>query len=57
MLAEILRDAMAITGALFALLVGATIFTLVMRAFGTDRLVAAGYQYRGRPAQGASSCS
>jgi TRAP-type mannitol/chloroaromatic compound transport system permease large subunit len=39
MLAEILRDTMAITGALFALLVGATIFTLVVRAFGTDRLV------------------
>jgi len=39
-LAEILRDTMAITGALFALLVGATIFTLVVRAFGTDRLVA-----------------
>jgi len=39
-LAEILRDTMAVTGALFALLVGATIFTLVVRAFGTDRLVA-----------------
>jgi tripartite ATP-independent transporter DctM subunit len=39
-LAEILRDTMAVTGALFALLVGATIFTLVIRAFGTDRLVA-----------------
>jgi TRAP-type mannitol/chloroaromatic compound transport system permease large subunit len=31
---------MAVTGALFALLVGATIFTLVVRAFGTDQLVA-----------------
>jgi len=40
-LADILRDTMAITGALFALLVGATIFTLVVRAFGTDRWVAA----------------
>jgi tripartite ATP-independent transporter DctM subunit len=40
MLAEILRDTMAITGALFALLIGATVFTLVVRAFGTDRLVA-----------------
>jgi hypothetical protein len=30
---------MALTGALFALLVGATIFTLVVRAFGTDRWV------------------
>jgi tripartite ATP-independent transporter DctM subunit len=40
-LADILRDTMAITGALFALLIGATIFTLVVRAFGTDRWVAA----------------
>ena len=31
---------MAITGALFALLVGATVFTLVLRAYGTDRWVA-----------------
>ena len=31
---------MAITGALFALLVAATMFTLVVRAFGTDRWVA-----------------
>jgi TRAP-type mannitol/chloroaromatic compound transport system permease large subunit len=34
---EILRDTMAVTGALFALLVAATMFTLVVRAFGTDR--------------------
>jgi len=40
-LAEILRDTMAVTGALFALLVAATMFTLVVRAFGTDRWVAA----------------
>ena len=39
-LTEILRDTMAVTGALFALLIGATIFTLVVRAFGTDHLVA-----------------
>lgn len=39
-LVEILRDTMAITGALFALLVGATVFTLIVRAFGTDQLVA-----------------
>ena len=32
---------MAITGALFALLVAATVFTLVLRAYGTDRWVAA----------------
>jgi len=40
-LAEILRDTMAITGALFALLVGSTVFTLLVRAFGTDRYIAA----------------
>jgi len=32
---------MAVTGALFALLLAATMFTLVVRAFGTDRWVAA----------------
>jgi TRAP-type mannitol/chloroaromatic compound transport system permease large subunit len=31
---------MALTGALFALLVGANVFTLVLRAFGTDRWIA-----------------
>lgn len=35
----VLRDTMATTGALFALFVGATTFTLVFRAFGTDRLL------------------
>jgi tripartite ATP-independent transporter DctM subunit len=40
-LREVLRETMAITGALFALLVGATVFTLVLRIFGTDRWVAA----------------
>jgi tripartite ATP-independent transporter DctM subunit len=40
-LREVLRDTMAISGALFALLVGATTFTLIVRAFGTDRWVAA----------------
>jgi TRAP-type mannitol/chloroaromatic compound transport system permease large subunit len=40
LLTRILRDTMAITGALFALLVAATTFTLVLRAFGTDRWVA-----------------
>ena len=39
-LADILRDAMTITAAPFALRVGARIFTLVVRAFGTDLLVA-----------------
>lgn len=37
----VLRDTVAITGALFALLVGATTFTLVLRAFGTDGAVGA----------------
>ncbi len=35
-----LDDAMALTGALFALLLAATSFSLLMRALGTDRLVA-----------------
>jgi tripartite ATP-independent transporter DctM subunit len=39
-LREVLRDTMAVTGALFALLVGATVFTLVLRAYGTDQWVA-----------------
>jgi tripartite ATP-independent transporter DctM subunit len=42
LLREVLRDTMAITGALMALLVGATMFTLVVRALGTDRWAAAG---------------
>lgn len=36
----VLRDTMAVSGALFALLVAATSFTLVVRAFGTDSLLA-----------------
>ena len=40
-LREVLRDTMTVTGALFALLVGATVFTLILRAYGTDRWVAA----------------
>lgn len=36
-----LRDALDITGSLFALFVAATTFTLVLRALGTDSLVAA----------------
>ena len=35
----VLHDTMAVTGALFALFVAATTFTLVFRAFGTDRLL------------------
>lgn len=38
-LGEMLREAMAATGALFALLVAATTLTLLLRALGTDRLV------------------
>jgi tripartite ATP-independent transporter DctM subunit len=37
---ELLRDVMATSGALFALLVGATTFTLLLRIYGTDVLVA-----------------
>jgi tripartite ATP-independent transporter DctM subunit len=36
---DVLRDTMALSGALFALLVAATMFTLVVRIFGTDRWV------------------
>ncbi len=36
---SLLHDAMAITGALFSLLLAATTFTLVLRLLGTDRLV------------------
>jgi TRAP-type mannitol/chloroaromatic compound transport system permease large subunit len=39
-LLEVLRDTMAVTGALFALLLAATTFTLVLRAFETDRWIA-----------------
>jgi TRAP-type mannitol/chloroaromatic compound transport system permease large subunit len=35
-LAAVLHDTIAITGALFALLVAANVFTLVQRAYGTD---------------------
>jgi tripartite ATP-independent transporter DctM subunit len=38
-LRQVLTDAMAITGALFALLIAATTLTLVLRLLGTDRLV------------------
>jgi tripartite ATP-independent transporter DctM subunit len=39
-LREVLHQAMATTGALFALLIAATTLTLVLRMLGTDRLVA-----------------
>jgi len=38
---EVLRDTLALTGALFFLLAAATTLTLVLRILGTDRLVAA----------------
>ncbi len=38
-LTDLLRDAMAMTGALFSLLVAATTFTLILRLLGTDHLV------------------
>jgi len=38
-LRELLHDVIAITGALFALLIAATTFTLILRLLGTDRLV------------------
>jgi TRAP-type mannitol/chloroaromatic compound transport system permease large subunit len=41
LLREIVHDTIVVTGALFALLIAATVFTLVLRACGTDRLVAA----------------
>jgi tripartite ATP-independent transporter DctM subunit len=37
---ELLRDALAVTGALFFLLIAATTLTLVLRVLGTDQLVA-----------------
>lgn len=40
-LAAALRDTLAVSGALFALLIAATTFTLVLRAYGTDRWIAA----------------
>ena len=46
-LATVLRETMSVTGSLFALLVGATVFTLVQRAFGTDRWLAATFAAMG----------
>jgi TRAP-type mannitol/chloroaromatic compound transport system permease large subunit len=37
---KVLRNTMAVTGALFALFVAATTFTLIFRAFGTDVVLA-----------------
>jgi tripartite ATP-independent transporter DctM subunit len=38
-LRDVLRDAIAVTGALFSLLIGATTLTLTLRLLGTDRIV------------------
>lgn len=43
----VLGDTMALTGALFALLIAATTFSLVLRAFGTDRLISQALQSLG----------
>ena len=40
LLSQVLSDAMSLTGMLFALLVAATAFSLILRGFATDRLVA-----------------
>ena len=40
-LRAVLHDAIVVSGALFALLVAATVFTSVLRDFGTDRFIAA----------------
>ena len=49
-LADALEDTLAITGAIFALLAAATFFTLVQRAFGTDRWLAAAFTQFGASA-------
>ena len=50
-LGRVLDDALALTGALFALLVAAVTFSLVLRAYGTDVLVAEGMRaLQGQPA-------
>ena len=47
---QALDDAMALTGALFALLLAATSFSLLLRGLGTDRLVAEWMlQFQGQP--------
>ena len=50
LMAQVLRDSMALTGVLMALLVAATTFSLVLRAYGTDALIAQALQaWSGRP--------
>jgi TRAP-type mannitol/chloroaromatic compound transport system permease large subunit len=48
---QVLDDAMALTGALFALLLAATSFSLLLRGLGTDRLVSDSmFALQGQPA-------
>ena len=44
LLRQVLRDTLTLSGMLFALLVAATSFSLLLRAFGTDQWVAQGLQ-------------
>jgi TRAP-type mannitol/chloroaromatic compound transport system permease large subunit len=46
-LVAVLDDTLALSGMLFALLIGATTFSLVLRAFGTDAMVAQALQSLG----------
>jgi TRAP-type mannitol/chloroaromatic compound transport system permease large subunit len=50
-LAGVLSDAMVITGMLFALLLAATTFSLLLRLLGTDRMVTAQLSGLGSPLQ------
>jgi len=49
-LREVLAETLAISGSLFALLMAATVFTLVQRAFGTDRWLADAFAAASSPA-------
>ena len=49
-LRAVLHDTLVISGSLFALLVAATVFTLVQRAFGTDRWLATAFAGAASPA-------
>lgn len=49
-LRAVLHDTLVISGSLFALLVAATVFTLVQRAFGTDRWLATEFAGAASPA-------
>ena len=55
-LRAVLDDALTLTGVLLALLVAATTFSLVLRGFGTDRLVAAGLSTLAASPRGLLAC-